>query len=109
MDDLRRSVLEGQVDVPAVGEVSRRLPPTVLPYVVAINGVEVAPVTDYLMSLTLSDMSPLTVRSYAHDLLRWWRVLTVVEVEWDCATTSDVELLVGWLRTRACQDVCVRT
>lgn len=99
MDDLRRRVLEGQIDVPAVGEVSRRLPPAVPAYVVLIDDVEVAPIVDYLTSLALSDMSPLTVRSYAHDLLRWWRVLAVVEVEWDRATTSDVELLVGWLRT----------
>ena len=99
MDNLRRSVLDGQVDVPTVGEVSRRLPPAIPPYVVAVNGEEVAPIVDYLTSLTLSDMSPLTVRSYAHDLLRWWRVLAVVNVDWDRATTSEVELLVGWLRT----------
>ena len=37
MDDLRRSVLEGQVDVSAVDEVSRRLPPAIPPYVVAIS------------------------------------------------------------------------
>ncbi|MBN0975389.1 MULTISPECIES: tyrosine-type recombinase/integrase [unclassified Gordonia (in: high G+C Gram-positive bacteria)] len=98
MDDLRRRVLEGEVDVPAVGEVSRRLPPRIPPYVVTINGEEIAPIVDYLTSLTLSDMSPLTVRSYAHDLLRWWRILAVVNVDWDRATTSDVELLVGWLR-----------
>ncbi len=99
MDDLRRRVFEGQLDVPRVGEVCRRLPPTVPPYVVVIDGTETAPITDYLTSLVLSDMSPLTVRSYAHDLLRWWRVLAFVEVKWDRATTSDVELLVGWLRT----------
>lgn len=99
MDDLRRRVLEGEVDVPAVGEVSRRVPPRIPPYVVTINGEEIAPIVDYLTSLTLSDMSPLTVRSYAHDLLRWWRILAVVNVDWDRATTSDVELLVGWLRT----------
>ncbi|WP_219589316.1 tyrosine-type recombinase/integrase [Gordonia terrae] len=69
------------------------------PYVVVIDDVEVAAITDYLASLVLSDMSPLTVRSYAHDLLRWWRILALVNIEWDRATTSDVELLVGWLRT----------
>lgn len=57
MDDLRRRVLEGEVDVPAVGEVSRRLPPRIPPYVVTINGEEIAPIVDYLTSLTLSDMS----------------------------------------------------
>jgi hypothetical protein len=47
----------------------------------------------------LTDASPLTGRSYGHDLLRWWRLLSLVEVAWDKATRSEVELLVGWLRT----------
>ena len=46
MDDLRRRVLEGQIDVPAVGEVSRRLPPAVPAYVVLIDDVGVAPIVD---------------------------------------------------------------
>ncbi|PKZ64144.1 integrase [Gordonia terrae] len=99
MDDLRRRVIDGQLEVPREGGVHRRQPPAVPPYVVVIDDVEVAAITDYLASLVLSDMSPLTVRSYAHDLLRWWRILALVNIEWDRATTSDVELLVGWLRT----------
>lgn len=40
----------------------------------------------------------MTCRSYGHDLLRWWRLLSLVEVAWDRAGRSEVELLVGWLR-----------
>src|SRR3546814_970028 len=44
-------------------------------------------------------MSPLTARSYAQDLLRWWRLLHALEVDWDRASRADVEVLVGWMRT----------
>jgi hypothetical protein len=44
-------------------------------------------------------MSPLTCRSYAHDLLRWWRLLTALRVEWAEATAAEVAVLVGWLRS----------
>ncbi|MFC9437878.1 hypothetical protein [Nocardia sp. NPDC057030] len=38
------------------------------------------------------------MRSYAHDLLRWWRVLAALGVRWDRATREDVEAMVGWMR-----------
>ncbi len=44
-------------------------------------------------------LSPLTCRSYGHDLLRWWRLLDLVQVAWDLASRSEVELLVGYLRS----------
>lgn len=47
----------------------------------------------------LTDMSPLTARSYGNDLLRWWRLLGVLEVACDHATRAEVEVLVGWLRS----------
>jgi len=40
------------------------------------------------------------VRSYAYDLLRWWRWLRADGVEWDKATPAEVRDLVLWL-TRA--------
>lgn len=46
----------------------------------------------------MSDASPLSCRSYAHDLLRWWRLLGLLDVVWDRATVDDVATLVGWLR-----------
>jgi integrase len=37
------------------------------------------------------------VRSYAYALLRWWRFLRVVDVEWDKATSAEVRDFVLWL------------
>jgi hypothetical protein len=48
----------------------------------------------------LGDVSPLTCRSYAHDLLRWFR-LWLLEAAWDGATEAETAVLVGWLRTAA--------
>nr|WP_238598355.1 dihydrofolate reductase family protein [Saccharothrix sp. ALI-22-I] len=46
---------------------------TLPPFVVVDGaGVEVEPVTRYLRDLALSDMSPLTSRSYGYDLPRWF-------------------------------------
>ena len=67
----------------------------------SIGGEAVEPISTYLGELALSDTSPLTVKSYAHDLLRWWRLLTLVDVAWDRAGRAEVELLVGWLRSAA--------
>lgn len=53
----------------------------------------------FLRDLMLTDMSPLTARSYANDLLRWWRLLLVLEVDWERATRAEVEVLVGWMRS----------
>ncbi|GAB2668251.1 site-specific integrase [Gordonia jinhuaensis] len=98
--DVRQLVFEGGVALPTLGSVVA-CEGSVLPFSVVIDGAEVEPVAAYLASLVVSDVSPLTVRSYAHDLLRWWRVLSAVGVAWDRATRDDVELLVGWMRTAA--------
>lgn len=74
-------------------------PPVVVPYVVIADGAEVEPISSYLSSMVVSDVSPLTVRSYAHDLLRWWKVLALLGVRWDRATREDVEVMVGWMRS----------
>jgi integrase/recombinase XerD len=39
-----------------------------------------------------------SVRSYAYALLRWWRFLRAVEVEWDRATSTEVRDFVLWLQ-----------
>lgn len=70
-----------------------------LPYLVVDGaGEEVEPISQFLRELTLSDRSALTVKSYAHGLLRWWRLLDVLRVAWARATTDEVAVLVGWLR-----------
>jgi integrase len=98
VEELRRRLLEGRIALPRLGEVRRR--DGAMPYVVVdAEGEEVEPVSAFLLDLTLSDASPLTLRSYGHDLLRWWRLLSVLEVLWDKATRAEVDVLVGWLRS----------
>ncbi|GAA4931597.1 integrase [Nonomuraea thailandensis] len=60
---------------------------------------EIEAVSRYLRDLYLGDVSPLTCRSYGHDLLRWFRLLWSVDVGWQQATEAEVATLVGWLRT----------
>lgn len=99
VDRVRQELVEGRVGLPKSGSVVEgrsSVPPWVL---LDVDGEDVEPVTSYLRDLTLSDCSQSTVRSYAFDLLRWWRLLSAVEVPWDCATRGEVELLVGWMRS----------
>ncbi|MFC9429624.1 tyrosine-type recombinase/integrase [Streptomyces sp. NPDC056987] len=97
MLDLRHQLIEGRADVPRVGSVVEL---ETLPWytVVAADGAVVAPVLAYLRNLILDDNRPATAKSYAHDLLRWHRLLWFLDISWDRATESDASALVGWLR-----------
>ncbi|WP_280393622.1 tyrosine-type recombinase/integrase [Nocardia brasiliensis] len=97
--NLHSSVMRGVVELPRIGAVVARpgeLPPFV---VVDAEGSPVEPAVRYLRDLALSDVSPLTCKSYGYDLLRWFRLLWLLEVAWDRATEAEVAVLVGWLRT----------
>ncbi len=61
--------------------------------------IEITAVTEYLAELALGDSRPLTCRSYAYDLLRWFRVLWLLDIDLPQATQSEVAVMVGWLRT----------
>lgn len=91
--------MEGRTQLPRIGAVVAG-PGTTLPWRV-VDGAdrEVAPASAYLRDLMLGDMSPLTCRSYAYDLLRWFRVLWLVDVGWEQATEAEASALVGWLRS----------
>ncbi|MFD9456678.1 tyrosine-type recombinase/integrase [Streptomyces sp. NPDC059985] len=97
--DLRRELMEGRAELPRVGAVlpTRGSHP---PFVV-VNGYddEIEVVTAYLRDLALSDCSPLTVRSYGFGMLRWFRLLWLLDVAWDRATESETAVLAGWLRS----------
>jgi hypothetical protein len=97
---LRRRLMEGAADAPRIGEVHPARDGLFPPYVVLDGTAEpVEPVTLYLRDLALSDMSRLTCRSYAFDLLRWFRFLWSLEVPWDRASSGEVAVMVGWMRT----------
>jgi Phage integrase, N-terminal SAM-like domain len=90
---------DGVLELPRVGAVLQTGEPGLPSVVVDCRGVEVGPVCQFLRDLMLCDMSPATCRSYAHDLLRWFRLLWLLGMGWERATNSEVALLVGWLRS----------
>ncbi|MDX2388838.1 tyrosine-type recombinase/integrase [Streptomyces sp. DK15] len=72
---------------------------TVVPFeVVGPEGQAVEAIHGYLRDFTARGRRPGSVRSYAYDLLRWWRWLGVIEVEWDKATSAEVRDFVLWLQ-----------
>lgn len=66
--------------------------------VVDSNGLAVDSIRRFLTDFVARDRRPGSVRSYAYGLLRWWRWLRVVEVEWNQATSAEVRDFVLWLR-----------
>ena len=95
---LRQELIEGRRDLPRPGAVIGGGVSSLLYIVVDGAGGQVDPVSRYLRDRMLGDVSPLTCRSYAHDLLRWFR-LWLQEAAWDQATEAEAAVLVGWLRT----------
>ncbi len=61
------------------------------------GGAAVTPVTEFLQELQASGRSPSTQRSYALDLLRWFRFLWAVEVPWAEATRCEARDFCRWL------------
>ncbi|MFD8378311.1 site-specific integrase [Streptomyces sp. NPDC059679] len=61
-------------------------------------GRPVEPTVLYLKELMARDSSPLTPRSYGMDLLRWFRFLWVLGIEWDRATWEDARDFMLWMK-----------
>lgn len=95
LDETERNV--GSIRLPGWGRVVAAEGPVAW-LVVDPGGVPVEPVRRFLLDFVARDNRPGSVRSYAYDLLRWWRWLQVVEVEWDRATSAEVRDFVLWLR-----------
>lgn len=75
--------------VPHVGSL-RTTGRTPVPFeLVDRSGQAVAAVAEYFADLQACDRSPATLRSYGMDLLRWFRFLWAVEVEWDRASRGE--------------------
>jgi integrase len=99
VDEVRQVLLDGRRQLPRVGAVRAGTTGS-LPFVVVDErGEAIEPFSSFLRDLMLTDMSPLTARSYGSDLLRWWRLLRVLDVTWDRASRAEVEVLVGWMRS----------
>ncbi|MBT2587387.1 site-specific integrase [Arthrobacter sp. ISL-95] len=71
---------------------------TGLPFRLLFPDTEHQAVSSFLRDLSASDCSPATLRSYAYDLLRWFRFLHGRFVAWERAERLDVRALVEHMR-----------
>ena len=90
--DLLSLVVPGRGAVEATGNLFE-------PYrLVDSGGVIVAPVAAYLGDLQACGRSAATQRSYAMDLLRWFRFTWAVGVRWDQATRAEARDFCRWIQ-----------
>jgi integrase/recombinase XerD len=86
------------IRLPRLGAVAPT-PDAVAPFVVLdAAGRPVEPIRRFLRDFVARGRRTGSVRSYAYALLRWWRWLIVIEVEWDRATSAEVREFVLWLQ-----------
>lgn len=97
-DDMEREI--GSIRLPRWGRV---VPAegSVPWLVVDPHGVPVEPIRRYLVDFVAQDNRAGSVRSYAYGLLRWWRWLYAVDVQWHQATPTEARDLVLWLKQAA--------
>ena len=62
------------------------------------HGAEVAAVTEFLHHMLADDASPASLRSYAYELLSWFRFLRAVEVSWHLAGRAEARDFALWLK-----------
>ena len=68
------------------------------PYrIVDAGGEPVAAVAEFFRDLQAAGRSEATLRSYGHDLLRWFRFLWAVEVPWNRATRIEARDFCRWM------------
>ncbi|MBF6302666.1 tyrosine-type recombinase/integrase [Nocardia amamiensis] len=61
------------------------------------DGVAIQPVAAFFVELQAADKRPSTIRSYGHDLLRWWRFLAAIGVVWDKVTPVEGRDFARWM------------
>ena len=62
------------------------------------DGAVVTAAASFLRELLAASRAPLSLRSYAMDLLRWWRFLAAVDVRWEQATPVEGRDFSLWIR-----------
>ncbi|MGN9789321.1 tyrosine-type recombinase/integrase [Nonomuraea sp. ZG12] len=63
------------------------------------NGAEVAAVTEFLHHMLADDARPTSLRSYAYELLSWFRFLRAISVPWNMAGRAEARDFALWLKT----------
>jgi hypothetical protein len=84
--------------VPRIGYVAAADDPLEPYRLLDADGGVVAPVASFLRELLAASRAPLTLRSYAMDLLRWWRFLAAADVRWERATPVEGRDFSLWIR-----------
>ena len=84
--------------VPRIGRVAATDDPLEPYRLLDADGAVVVPVASFLRELLAASRAPLTLRSYAMDLLRWWRFLAAVDVRWERATPVEGRDFSLWIR-----------
>ncbi|TSD99818.1 site-specific integrase [Skermania sp. ID1734] len=72
-------------------------------------GEVVEPIRRYLVEFAARGNRPSSVRSYAYDLLRWWRWLRLLDVPWERATSAAVRDYSLWLAAATKPGAVART
>jgi integrase len=63
------------------------------------DGAEVPTVSEFLHHMRADDASPSSLRSYAYELLAWFRFLWAVDVPWNRAGRAETRDFALWLKT----------
>src|SRR5438552_11011831 len=84
--------------VPRIGRVAATDDPLEPYRLLDADGAVVVPVASFLRELLAASRAALTLRSYAMDLLRWWRFLAAVDVRWEQATPVEGRDFSLWIR-----------
>ncbi len=67
------------------------------PYrIIDAGGEPVAAVAEFFRELQAAGRSEATLRSYGHDLLRWFRFIWAAGVPWNRATRTEASARVAW-------------
>ncbi|MQS16821.1 site-specific integrase [Streptomyces kaniharaensis] len=90
--DLKRLV------VPDLGRLFETGDPWEPYWVLGRDGGRIEPVTAYFKDLQAAGSPATTLRSYGMDLLRWWRFLWAIEIEWDRAVREDARDFALWMQ-----------
>ena len=100
MTEQDRATVRRDVNVVVVASLGRVVHDPATPEVAVLDaaGLAVPEIGDFLASMLAGGASPRSARSYALALLRWWRFLAAIEVDWNRAGRVEVRDFVLWMR-----------
>lgn len=86
-----------ELTVPQVGRIEQTGDPWMPWRLLDPAGIAAEPVSEFFRDLQAAGRSPATVRSYGMDLLRWFRFLWAIGIEWDRATRVEARDFCRWM------------